>query len=68
VELGEGGKPVAAFGELGLTGELRPAVQPERRLAEAAKFGLGHVLHPGDGRTLRAALAEVLPGRLRSAA
>src|ERR671915_231645 len=68
VELGEDGKPVAAFGELGLTGELRPAVQAERRLAEAAKFGLGRVLHPGDGRTLRAALAEALPGRLRSAA
>ena len=67
-ELDEDGKPVAAFGELGLTGELRPAVQAERRLAEAAKFGLGRVLHPGDGRTLRAALREALPGRLRSAA
>ncbi|HEX2234107.1 MAG TPA: DNA repair protein RadA [Thermoleophilaceae bacterium] len=68
VELGEDGKPVAAFGELGLTGELRPAIQAERRLAEAAKFGLGRVLHPGDGRTLRAALADALPGRLRRAA
>src|SRR3954464_13019669 len=32
--------PLAAFGELGLTGELREVAHPERRLAEAAKFGL----------------------------
>jgi DNA repair protein RadA/Sms len=67
-ELDEGGKPLAAFGELGLTGELRQPAHPDRRLAEAAKFGLGRVLHPGDGPTLRAALREALPGRLRSAA
>jgi DNA repair protein RadA/Sms len=67
-ELDEGGKPLAAFGELGLTGELRQPAHPDRRLAEAAKFGLGRVLHPGEGRTLRAALREALPGRLRSAA
>jgi DNA repair protein RadA/Sms len=68
VELGEEGRPVAAFGELGLTGELRPAVQAERRLAEAAKFGLSRVVHPDSGGTLRDALAEALRGRLRPAA
>jgi len=39
-------KPLAAFGELGLTGELRHAAHPDRRLAEATKFGLTQVLHP----------------------
>ena len=31
------GRPLAAFGELGLTGELRHAAHPDRRLAEAAQ-------------------------------
>jgi DNA repair protein RadA/Sms len=48
VALGRGSKPLAAFGELGLTGELRHAAHPDRRLAEAAKFGLERVLAPGD--------------------
>ena len=48
VALGDGGKPLAAFGELGLTGELRHAAHPDRRLAEAAKFGLDGVLAPGE--------------------
>ena len=57
VALGCGAKPLAAFGELGLTGELRHAAHPERRLAEARKFGLDGVLCPGDGLpSLRAAL------------
>ncbi len=47
VALGCGGKPLAAFGELGLTGELRHSAHPDRRLAEAAKFGLDGVLAPG---------------------
>lgn len=38
--------PLACFGELGLTGELRPATQPDRRVAEAAKFGLERVIVP----------------------
>ena len=33
--------PVACFGEVGLTGELRSVGHADRRLAEAAKFGLG---------------------------
>ncbi len=70
--LGEGGKPLAAFGELGLTGELRYVGHPDRRVAEAAKFGLGPVIGPRsaervdglDGRPdLRAALRAAIPAR-----
>ncbi|MDQ4049772.1 MAG: DNA repair protein RadA [Actinomycetota bacterium] len=56
VPLGRGSKPLAAFGELGLTGELRHAAHPERRLAEASKFGLEGVLAPGDLPDVRSAL------------
>lgn len=35
-----------AFGEVGLTGELRPAPRGEARLAEAARLGMKHVLLP----------------------
>jgi DNA repair protein RadA/Sms len=49
--------PLAAFGELGLTGELRHVAHADRRLAEAAKFGLDLVVRPGERtRTLREAL------------
>ncbi len=48
-------QPPAAFGELGLTGELRQAVHTDRRLAEARKFGLTNVLHPSPGLTTLAA-------------
>jgi DNA repair protein RadA/Sms len=52
------GRPLATFGELGLTGELRHAAHPDRRLAEARKFGLDAVLHPDESlRDLREALA-----------
>ena len=37
---------VAAFGEIGLTGRLRPATQAERRLGECAKLGLGMAVVP----------------------
>jgi DNA repair protein RadA/Sms len=66
-----GEMPLACFGELGLTGELRYVAHPERRVAEAAKFGLGAVLGPAGGeaiegltpqRSLRAALAAALGG------
>ena len=46
---GADGKPLAAFGELGLTGELRHVAHADRRMAEAAKFGLDAVVRPGDG-------------------
>jgi DNA repair protein RadA/Sms len=52
--------PLACFGELGLTGELRTVAHAERRLAEAAKFGLAPVLEPGVHGHLRAALDAAL--------
>jgi DNA repair protein RadA/Sms len=36
----------AVFGEIGLTGRLRPASQAERRIEECAKLGIGTVLVP----------------------
>jgi DNA repair protein RadA/Sms len=50
---------VAAFGEVGLTGRLRPATQAERRLEECAKLGLSTVLAPrGTSSHGRVALVE----------
>jgi DNA repair protein RadA/Sms len=70
--LGDGERPVACFGEVGLTGELRSVGHPDRRLAEAAKFGLRPVIGPpGSGATevgtLREALKAALPARPRAA-
>jgi DNA repair protein RadA/Sms len=48
---------VAAFGEIGLTGRLRPATQAERRLEECAKLGLRGVVAPS-GTGLGATAAE----------
>ncbi len=58
------GRPLACFGELGLTGELRTVAHADRRTAEAAKFGLQTVAAP----TLRAALKVADSGPWRSAA
>jgi DNA repair protein RadA/Sms len=50
--------PLAAFGELGLTGELRHVGHADRRVAEARKFGLERVVCPSQRvATLRQALA-----------
>jgi DNA repair protein RadA/Sms len=70
------GLPLACFGEVGLTGELRYVAHPERRLAEARKFGLGPVLAPAAdepiaglaacgtvGEALRAARRGAAPAR-----
>jgi DNA repair protein RadA/Sms len=62
----EASVPLAAFGELGLTGELRWVGHPERRLAEARKFGLETVIAPPGSeccevQSVRAALATALP-------
>jgi DNA repair protein RadA/Sms len=55
LSLGEG-RPLACFGEVGLTGELRFVAHPERRVAEADKFGLRPVLGAkGAGAVRRAA-------------
>ena len=57
---GAGGRPLACFGELGLTGELRSVAHADRRLSEAAKFGLEPVVEPAAHSTLRAAIAHAL--------
>jgi DNA repair protein RadA/Sms len=60
VTMGENA-PLACFGEIGLTGELRSVGHPDRRLAEARKFGLGHVIAPDERTpTLRAAVRAAL--------
>ncbi|HET8528055.1 MAG TPA: DNA repair protein RadA [Gaiellaceae bacterium] len=54
---------VAAFGELGLTGRLRPATQAERRLEECGKLGLRGVVAPAGTPAhgkIRIAQAETL--------
>src|SRR3954453_21283230 len=70
VPLGGEGRtaPLAGFGEVGLTGELRSVAHPDRRLAEAAKFGLKPVIAPRESgapateaATLRQALRAALP-------
>jgi DNA repair protein RadA/Sms len=71
------GSPVAegtaAFGEIGLTGRLRPAAQAERRLEECTKLGIRMVVAPAetpvrgrlrlvDARTLSHAVQRALAG------
>ena len=66
--LESGGKPLACFGELGLTGEIRYVAHADRRVAEARKFGLAQVLGPPpgdesiDGLSSAGSLAEALRG------
>jgi DNA repair protein RadA/Sms len=57
---GGGDRPLACFGELGLTGELRAVAHGDRRLAEAEKFGLAPVVEPEGHGTLQAALRAAL--------
>jgi DNA repair protein RadA/Sms len=56
---------LAAFGEIGLTGRLRPGAQAERRLEECAKLGLAIVVAPAgtprSKRKLQVFEAETLP-------
>ena len=76
-----GGTPLGCFGEIGLTGELRYVAHGDRRLEEAARFGLERVVLPsscaedGDGlrhgattlaaSTVQDALAHALSGDSR---
>jgi len=53
---------LAAFGEVGLTGELRTVAHPDRRLAEAEKFGLRPVIAPPSTATLREAIRVAIGG------
>jgi DNA repair protein RadA/Sms len=61
VALVDDGVPLACFGEIGLTGELRPVPQADRRAAEAVKFGLSNVI--SDQKGLKQALAKAFDGR-----
>src|SRR5579859_4326056 len=65
---GEDGRPLACFGELGLTGELRDVAHADRRVAEAQKFGLDPIVAPEEFGKLRAALGAALGQRPRAAA
>lgn len=49
---GRGDRPLACFGELGLTGDLRFVGHADRRVAEANKFGLDPVIGPPGGDRL----------------
>jgi DNA repair protein RadA/Sms len=79
--LGSDGRPLACFGEIGLTGELRQVIHPDRRIAEATKFGLTPVLAPKAPESLkglsaqlslrdalRASMARTRPAPVREAA
>jgi DNA repair protein RadA/Sms len=65
--IGSDERPLACFGELGLTGELRTVAHADRRLAEAERFGLAPVVQPEAHRTLRAALSAALSPALEAA-
>jgi DNA repair protein RadA/Sms len=65
---------LAAFGEVGLTGRLRPVAQVERRLEECRKLGLDRVLmpassvEPGGAAVLAATIGDALRSALGRAA
>ena len=63
------GRPLACFGEVGLTGELRYVAHADRRVAEARKFGLQRVLgpRPAEGKVPGLESGETLADALRSA-
>lgn len=61
---------IVAWGELGLTGELRPVSQADRRREEALRLGVNVVIAPGDAmRTIGDALiaAGMSPVRQKGA-
>jgi DNA repair protein RadA/Sms len=57
---------IAAFGEIGLTGRLRPAAQSERRLEECAKLGVAAAVAP-EGTRSRSKIHVSASGTLRDA-
>ena len=62
----------AAFGEIGLSGEVRPVSQRARRVAEAKKLGFAHAIAPptggrspeADGTTIARDIAEAIVAAL----
>ena len=63
------GRPLACFGEVGLTGELRYVAHADRRVGEARKFGLGRVLgpRPAEGKVEGLESGETVADALRAA-
>jgi DNA repair protein RadA/Sms len=70
---GGGDGPLACFGEIGLTGELRYVAHADRRLGEAARFGIERRLVPaaclddGHGGPQRPLVAATVSDALRLA-
>jgi DNA repair protein RadA/Sms len=61
---------LGCFGEIGLTGKLRPAAQAERRLGECAKLGLTEAVVPAGtppSRAIRVSAAETVRAAIASA-
>jgi DNA repair protein RadA/Sms len=60
---------LAAIGEVGLSGELRPAAQMDRRLAEVARLGFTKCIVPRTGAKLKPPenLELIVAGTLREA-
>jgi DNA repair protein RadA/Sms len=69
VALHTDGKPLACFGEVGLTGELRYVAHADRRVGEATKFGLTDVLgpKPAEGRVKTLSTQETIAEAIKSA-
>jgi DNA repair protein RadA/Sms len=65
---GDGSRPLACFGELGLTGELRTVAHGDRRVAEARRFGLEPVISPDSHRAMREAVGAALESGQRQPA
>jgi DNA repair protein RadA/Sms len=65
IALGSPGRPLCAFGEVGLTGELRAVAHADRRSAEARKFGLSELVEPRG--TLADAIRRAMSGVLQAA-
>jgi DNA repair protein RadA/Sms len=57
---------LACFGEVGLTGRLRPAGQADRRLSECAKLGFSAAIVP-DGTESRGKMRLTAAETLRQA-
>jgi DNA repair protein RadA/Sms len=56
--------PMAAWGEVGLTGELRPVALAARRREEASRLGVPNTIGPKKGKRvgITEALDQALPG------
>ena len=50
---------IGLFGEIGLSGEIRPVALPELRLKEFARMGFKKIITPKEAKTLREALSII---------